>query len=85
MATGYFVGGVIALVIISAADSAPFGTVSSNVKSDLVLVNRNNNGINGGGRGNVGLSGSSRRPDVPAGEFGGLTTGRGIRFATTFS
>lgn len=68
MATGYFVGGVIALVIISAADSAPFGTVSSNVKSDLVLVNRNNNGINGGGRGNVGLSGSSRRPDVPAGE-----------------
>ena len=78
MATRYFVG-VIALVIISAADSAPFGTVSSNVKSDLVLVNRNNNAINGGGMGNVGLSGSSRRPDVPAGELCGLTYREGHR------
>ena len=32
-------------VIISAADSAPFGSVSSNVKSDLVLVSRNNKTI----------------------------------------
>lgn len=56
--------GAIALMIISAADCAPFGTISSNVKSDLLLVNRNNNGI-GGGRGNMGLS---RRPDVPSGE-----------------
>ena len=67
MVTGYFMA---IAIIISAADSAPFGSVSANVKSDLVLVSRNNNGISGG-RGNVGLSGISRRPEVPAGEFSG--------------
>ena len=68
MATGYLIA---LAMLISLADSAPFGSVSSNVKSDLVLVSRNNNGIGGGGggRGNVGLSRTSRRPEVPAGEF----------------
>ena len=66
MMTGYLIA---LALIISVSDSAPFGSVSSNVKSDLVLVSRNNNGIGGGGRGNVGLSRTSRRPEVPAGEF----------------
>ena len=67
MATGYLIA---LAIIISLADSAPFGSVSGNVKSDLVLVSRNNNGIGiGGGRGNVALSGIGKRPEVPAGEF----------------
>ena len=67
MVTGYF----LALIsVLSVVDSAPFGSVSSNVKSDLVLVNRNNNGIGGGNPG-AGLSGISQRPQVPAGESSG--------------
>jgi len=64
MVTGYFLALIIS-VLSAAVDSAPFGSVSSNVKSDLVLVSRNNNGIGGG---NAGLSGISKRPQVPAGE-----------------
>ena len=68
MVNAYF----LALIsVLSAVDSAPFGSVSSNVKSDLVLVSRNNNGIGGG---NAGLSGISKRPQVPAGELFALIT-----------
>ena len=77
MVTGYFLALIIS--VLSAVDSAPFGSVSSNVKSDLVLVSRNNNGIGGGNPG-PGLSRISTRPQVPAGESCGLIRSKeGVR------
>ncbi len=55
-------------VSVGLAAAAPLQLgLSSNVKSDLLLVNRNNNGVTAGQGGVGGLSGRVDKPDVPAG------------------